>query len=101
MTRVASNEKFKFSYKIFILMLILLIRTIILTLSLDHFFIEIGTLNFELSPNLNRRSYISIRKYINTPRNFILYITITYLLITLIIVVKITNINSGPLRQIF
>lgn len=99
-TRVASNEIFKYSYKL--LFIILTLISIILTryLFIDPFIIYINNINIEsheytINPIIN----ISINKYLNYPTNLIIYIIIIYLLITLIAVVKITNIKQGPLRQ--
>lgn len=52
-----------------------------------------------IEKNLNFK--LSITKFLNEPIiNFTLTIII-YLLITLIVIVKITNLNEGPLRQKF
>lgn len=49
--------------------------------------------------NKNIDFKLSLNKYFNFPRYSIFYISIIYLLITLIAVVKISNFNLGPLRQ--
>lgn len=97
-TRVASNEKFKFSYRLINLIIIIILISILI-INLDQYYLETTSINFELNPYL-KENYLSLRKYINNPTNKLIYITISYLLITLIIVVKITNIKYGPLRQI-
>nr|YP_009440945.1 NADH dehydrogenase subunit 6 [Sinodendron yunnanense]AKN01382.1 NADH dehydrogenase subunit 6 [Sinodendron yunnanense] len=96
MTSVASNEKFKYSNKVFFMSLMIIIPVIILFLSLDPFFSYMNNQNF-----MNSNNYInfSLIKFINMPTSLILASVIIYLFITLIAVVKITDINFGPLRQ--
>lgn len=96
-TRVASNEKFTFSIKITIF-LIIITSIIIITLFVDTYFTNINTLNLESLPT-NTIFSISLNKFINYPINIILFILILYLLLALIAVVKITDIKKGPLRQ--
>nr|ARH54600.1 NADH dehydrogenase subunit 6 [Pyrrhidium sanguineum] len=100
MTSVASNEKFKFSYNLFLGSMAFLLVSIIM-ISFDQFFFDINSLNFELSSMMNPNMSLSMSKYINPPLNKLMYLTIIYLLITLIMVVKVTEINRGPLRQVF
>nr|QNV12159.1 NADH dehydrogenase subunit 6 [Aphodius foetens] len=102
MTSVASNEMFLYSYKIMIMFWILIISMMIIYLKMDNFLIYINNTNLEssnflltYSMNLN----LSMNKYLMFPTNFINYMIIIYLLITLIAVVKITDIKQGPLRQ--
>nr|WCQ78439.1 NADH dehydrogenase subunit 6 [Agriotes sp. GTI-28] len=99
MTSVASNEKFLYSNKLSMLMLTMMM-TIIITMMIDPF------MNFLISTNtdmemfkMNSMFSLSLSKYINLPSNWIMISMIIYLLITLIAVVKITNITYGPLRQ--
>nr|YP_009971757.1 NADH dehydrogenase subunit 6 [Cucujus mniszechi]QNG56467.1 NADH dehydrogenase subunit 6 [Cucujus mniszechi] len=97
MTSIASNEKFKFSPKLFLLikfltpitLLIMFINNFLTTIYLNN--INFNNLNFSFSMN----------KYMNWPTNMMYFIIVIYLFITLIAVVKITNINYGPLRQKF
>nr|WRQ18118.1 NADH dehydrogenase subunit 6 [Tachinomorphus sp. 1 FYJ-2024a] len=87
MTSIASNEKFKFSWKIFI-------STLIFT---NMIFMNNNIKNFNSSlDNINL-----MNKFFNLPMNIILIITIIYLFITLIAVVKIINLKTGTLRQNF
>nr|AML26400.1 NADH dehydrogenase subunit 6 [Staphylinidae sp. BMNH 1274636] len=97
MTSVASNEKFKYSNKIFIMMILMLI-TLIPIIIQDNLFYNMMNLNMESFSNNNMINFI-LNKYINFPFNIILMMLIIYLFITLIAVVKISNIYSGPLRQ--
>lgn len=90
-TRVASNEKFLFKYNFIY--------------SIIFFFIIIFPLYFFLKNYFKRRdlnliSYENIiNKFIIFPYCSIIALIIVYLLVTLIVVVKITQLNIGPLRQ--
>nr|QWB85739.1 NADH dehydrogenase subunit 6 [Trichoferus campestris] len=97
MTSVASNEKFKFSLKISSLISILLMFMLIL-LFIDQFTLQFNMLNSDLIQSKFNETN-SINKYVNFPNNLIMVMAIIYLLITLIMVVKITNMKNGPLRQ--
>nr|AYR05374.1 NADH dehydrogenase subunit 6 [Coleoptera sp. ACP-2013] len=101
MTSVASNEKFLYSNKLSILLLYLLM-TIFMFPFIDSFnsyqtSTNMDMMMYELTPMFN----LSLSKYINMPTNWIMVLMIIYLLVTLIAVVKITNITYGPLRQKF
>nr|QWB85854.1 NADH dehydrogenase subunit 6 [Clytomelegena kabakovi] len=99
MTSIASNEKFKLSQHltIYIMLSILLLpmteiyKKVQLPLNLK--FTEIVQL-----PMLEK---INLMKFFNTPHITTYTLMIIYLLITLIMVVKITDIKYGPLRQKF
>nr|ALO71173.1 NADH deshydrogenase subunit 6 [Sunius melanocephalus] len=95
MTSVASNEKFKFNMNLLISTIMIMI--IIMLIYNMNLFLN-NLLNFSLNL-LNYENYIYLNKFINWPSNFIMFMMIIYLFITLIAVVKITNIKSGPLRQ--
>nr|WJR82121.1 NADH dehydrogenase subunit 6 [Amphimallon sp.] len=98
MTSVASNEKFMFSIKIMGLIICMTLMTLWMLYYLDPYFTSINNLELE-SFNNNSDYTLSLNKYINTPLITIMFMVIIYLLITLIAVVKITHIKSGPLRQ--
>nr|ARH55206.1 NADH dehydrogenase subunit 6 [Silpha tyrolensis] len=98
MTSVASNEKFKYS------MLIMLMNMILLFMSLPFYFSDIMMLyinNIKIENLMNEEMFLSLSKFFNYPSSIILMMMIIYLFITLIAVVKITNISYGPLRQKF
>lgn len=97
-TRVASNEKFSISIKIIIIIRPIIPLTFIIII-LDSYFRNLNNLNWESLEQLISFK-LSLNKFINYPFNIIIFFLIIYLLITLIAVVKITNINKGPLRQI-
>nr|QIV24780.1 NADH dehydrogenase subunit 6 [Agrianome spinicollis] len=101
MTSVASNEKFKLSPKIalMVLSMALISAPVMLT---DKVFTNMYNFMYELSnQNLLSENSLSLSKFMNMPTNFNLALIILYLLITLIMVVKITSIQHGPLRQKF
>nr|AEP27541.1 NADH dehydrogenase subunit 6 [Hypera postica] len=100
MTSIASNEKFKFSSKLTIFILIGVILSSMMLL-LDNYF-SILNLNTE---DINNQSFLnenlSLSKYLNKPSMLTIILLIIYLLITLIAVVKISYFSMGPLRQKF
>nr|UEE94332.1 NADH dehydrogenase subunit 6 [Cucujus costatus] len=98
MTSIASNEKFKFSSKLFFLMNLTI--PIFMLMMMDNFFLNSPNSKEYMNIEILNFSF-SMNKYMNWPTNMIYFIIIIYLFITLIAVVKITNINYGPLRQKF
>nr|YP_010547176.1 NADH dehydrogenase subunit 6 [Abia berezowskii]UYK52063.1 NADH dehydrogenase subunit 6 [Abia berezowskii] len=94
------NLKFKFNKKIFMLMFMMLI---IMTLMMYFYFnlnLEFNMMNYtNILMNQNHLLKISLKKMFNYPNNLMMILMINYLLITLFIVVKIININKGPLRK--
>nr|ADO60589.1 NADH dehydrogenase subunit 6 [Tritoma bipustulata] len=101
MTSVASNEKFKFSMKLFILFNIMSNLSMI-TLLIDPFYTNLINNQLDLSMSKENLNFqFSIIKYINFPNNMIFMLMIIYLFITLIVVVKISGTNFGTLRQKF
>nr|AXS65397.1 NADH dehydrogenase subunit 6 [Cucujoidea sp. 15 KM-2017] len=99
MTNVASNEKFIYSFKMNIFIVTSMI-TFVIFLIMDYYFFNFN-MNNQLMLKMNNFSNISLsmNKYFNFPMNMIYSLLIIYLFITLIAVVKITDINYGPLRQ--
>lgn len=103
-TSLASNEIFTFSIKIFLLSIIALFFLFLLIIIIDNNLIfnnfslnnEIASLN-DFSSFINENS-ISLNKLYNFPTNILTILLINYLFLTLIAVVKITNIFEGPLR---
>nr|APX40639.1 NADH dehydrogenase subunit 6 [Colaspidema barbarum] len=101
MTSIASNEKFKFSFSLFLLFLLMMILMFMFLL-IDFYYSSFNMQMIDMiNQNKTKNIYLSMNKYLNYPNNLILYMMIIYLFITLIMVVKITNINYGPLRQKF
>nr|ATN23488.1 NADH dehydrogenase subunit 6 [Bruchus sp. EMHAU-15071302] len=99
MTSIASNEKFKFSSKLMMFFIINMMLLIFFMIIDQYFFnFNMSTYDFIQFNDLKMNNF-SLSKYFNYPNNMILYMMIIYLLLTLIMVVKITNIQYGPLRQ--
>nr|YP_010443333.1 NADH dehydrogenase subunit 6 [Coenochilus striatus]UTE83861.1 NADH dehydrogenase subunit 6 [Coenochilus striatus] len=98
MTSVASNEKFTFSLKITLLITSIFIISITIMMFIESYMTNISNLYNE-SLFINNNYTLSLNKFLNYPMMMILLMMIIYLLITLIAVVKITNIKQGPLRQ--
>nr|QFQ51713.1 NADH dehydrogenase subunit 6 [Psorodonotus venosus] len=107
-TSLASNELFYTSIKI--LMIILLATTSIMTISfiMDPFFFNMITKNTDLMSIINSMSASfhteatpHLMKLYNSPNHLITLMLVNYLFLTLIVIVKITNIFQGPLRQKF
>nr|AXS65297.1 NADH dehydrogenase subunit 6 [Histeroidea sp. 5 KM-2017] len=89
MTSVASNEKFnKMGYKFITLMVAM--ATMIFMFSIKVF--EYTKINL-FSGNI-----INVNKFINFPMSLVMMMMIIYLFITLIAIVKISKISSGPLQ---
>nr|QEL51260.1 NADH dehydrogenase subunit 6 [Philonthus decorus] len=99
MTSVASNEKFSFSMPLFILFMFTLFISIVFYLILDNSVFYL--LSFSKPFDDNYLFTMNLNKFFNYPSNVILFMMIIYLFITLIAVVKITDIKFGPLRQKF
>lgn len=63
-----------------------------------------SNLEIQLTSDINSyliENSLSLNKLYNYPTNLLTILLINYLLITLIAVVKITNLFKGPLRPIF
>lgn len=100
-TRVARNEKFKL-LKLYYVPLWLFFTTLATNAFTDDFIIiiinnqikfwkiELRTLNFHF-----------LSKYIYFPNRLFIALLIIYLFLTLILVVKLTDLYLGPLRQKF
>jgi len=104
-TSLASNEIFNLSIKLTLFSICILFILLIISFIIDKNSSLIIFLNNEIENISNINSYItenslSLNKLYNFPTNLITILLINYLLITLIVVVKITNIKKGPLRLI-
>lgn len=105
-TSLASNEIFNFSLKLLILNLTILILSRATLLIIDQAPLLNYIKNYELTP-INLSTYfleensVILNKLYNFPINLITIILMIYLFLTLIAIVKITNIFEGPLRPNF
>nr|YP_010954690.1 NADH dehydrogenase subunit 6 [Dorcus davidis]WMW30075.1 NADH dehydrogenase subunit 6 [Dorcus davidis] len=97
MTSVASNEKFKFSPLLIISSISCLMISVPISMMLDQWFLNSKIL---ISENINLIfSLMSLNKFLNFPAIMISISLIIYLLITLIVVIKISKFKQGPLRN--
>nr|YP_010737951.1 NADH dehydrogenase subunit 6 [Ceratophyllus anisus]WEQ92361.1 NADH dehydrogenase subunit 6 [Ceratophyllus anisus] len=104
MTSLSSNEYFKFSIKTFMFSLMMFIIMLLIINFMDLTFFNY--LNNSDSFIFNSLSYsniniLNMNKLYNYPNNLITITLIIYLLMTLIIVVKITDLFIGPMRKNF
>uniref|UniRef100_UPI0030FE1889 NADH dehydrogenase subunit 6 n=1 Tax=Sinopanorpa digitiformis TaxID=1105299 RepID=UPI0030FE1889 len=105
MTSLASNEMFNMSSKlIFITIFIIMIMCMIFFI-LDQNMWIFNFMNIDMENminmsllNINENS-LNLTKLYNLPTSLITIMLINYLFLTLIVVVKVTNIFYGPLRQ--
>nr|YP_010625957.1 NADH dehydrogenase subunit 6 [Sininocellia chikun]WBK02703.1 NADH dehydrogenase subunit 6 [Sininocellia chikun] len=93
MTSLASNEKFIFSSTWFFMNTLIFFSMIFFILLISPYEFTLISMNNEMSTILN------LNKLYNLNSKNITLISIIYLLITLIIIIKITNKDMGPLRQ--
>nr|YP_009544261.1 NADH dehydrogenase subunit 6 [Simulium maculatum]AYO45669.1 NADH dehydrogenase subunit 6 [Simulium maculatum] len=102
-TSLASNEMFMMSMKTAQLLIMTLFISIITLIVIDNFsfspFLSLLDMNSFPDPNsfINENT-INLNKLYNYPTNFLTILLINYLFLTLIAVVKVTNIFYGPLR---
>nr|YP_010400383.1 NADH dehydrogenase subunit 6 [Protomiltogramma cincta]UQS76082.1 NADH dehydrogenase subunit 6 [Protomiltogramma cincta] len=104
-TSLASNEMFTFSMKLMTMSSIILFMSMSFMMMLDKNFL-IQFMNMEMKSISYFNSFImenslSLNKLYNSPNNLMTILLMNYLLITLIVVVKITNLYKGPLRPMF
>nr|UEP16616.1 NADH dehydrogenase subunit 6 [Botanophila rubrifrons] len=104
-TSLASNEMFSFSMKLMIISFIFFITLMIILMFFDKKFLIMYS-NLEINSIINMNSYlmensISVNKLYNYPNNMMTILLINYLLITLIVIIKITKLYKGPLRPLF
>nr|WDA93955.1 NADH dehydrogenase subunit 6 [Phyllomyza sp.] len=102
-TSLASNEIFSFSFNMMVYVVIYLFFMLILWIYKD-LLINIWSINNEMSSlmylmNFLKENSMNLLKLYNYPTNMFTIMLMNYLLITLIAVVKITNLHYGPLRS--
>nr|QXG19352.1 NADH dehydrogenase subunit 6 [Drosophila mojavensis baja]QXG19391.1 NADH dehydrogenase subunit 6 [Drosophila mojavensis sonorensis]DAA06244.1 TPA_exp: NADH dehydrogenase subunit 6 [Drosophila mojavensis] len=102
-TSLASNEMFNLSLKLTLTCLIMFILSIFIILLIDKNYLTFYIQNNEMQNIPNMHSYfwensLSLNKLYNFPTNFVTILLMNYLLITLIVIVKITKLFKGPLR---
>lgn len=103
-TSLASNEIFNFSNKITFLYLFMITASIFfVTFFIDKAFFINNFINLDreritIIKTFIKENSLILNKLYNFPINLITILLIIYLFLTLIAVVKITNIFEGPLR---
>nr|YP_010533747.1 NADH dehydrogenase subunit 6 [Sabethes tarsopus]UXX46898.1 NADH dehydrogenase subunit 6 [Sabethes tarsopus] len=101
-TSLSSNEMFSFSIKLSITFWLFISFTFFLFLIIDKLMIENFIFNTEMNSFKNflfmNEDIISLNKMYNFPTNLITILLINYLFLTLLMTVKITKKNYGPLR---
>nr|YP_010276174.1 NADH dehydrogenase subunit 6 [Ptecticus tenebrifer]UCU06679.1 NADH dehydrogenase subunit 6 [Ptecticus tenebrifer]UHY39295.1 NADH dehydrogenase subunit 6 [Ptecticus tenebrifer] len=102
-TSLASNEMFSFSTKMLFLSAISIISVILFMLIMDKtlvssIFTSDNMFNIMNLNNFLPNNSVSLMNLYNFPTNLITIMLMNYLLLTLIVVVKITNLYYGPLR---
>nr|AJK90711.1 NADH dehydrogenase subunit 6 [Papilio helenus] len=103
---VASNEMFNMNYFMKNTMFLLFLMSLILSL---QYMYNLNWLNFSINYEMknltnffiffNNENKINLTKLYNKQTYFLMMMLIIYLFITLVAIVKITNIFFGPLRS--
>nr|AVN67244.1 NADH dehydrogenase subunit 6 [Methana sp. AUS1] len=97
-TSLASNEMFYLSMKMLIMMMV--ISLLLMMFINTNLMINNTEMMLHENMYLNENEMMnSLIKLYNQPTNTITIMMASYLFLTLIAVVKITNISKGPLRQ--
>nr|WFS86418.1 NADH dehydrogenase subunit 6 [Arcyptera microptera microptera] len=102
-TSIASNELFKPKLMTMILTLLMLIIFVMILIIMDKtMFMDMikntETMNINNSINYQEMT-TSLEKLYNKPTFIITMMMMIYLFLALLVVVKITNINQGPIRK--
>nr|YP_009349867.1 NADH dehydrogenase subunit 6 [Diestrammena asynamora]AQM40003.1 NADH dehydrogenase subunit 6 [Diestrammena asynamora] len=104
-TSLASNEMFKIPS-----WMIVIVTTTMFSIMVMYMIMDSSMWSFMINNNdmMNMNNYIStlyaestlsLTKLYNNPSNMITMMLVMYLFLTLIVIVNITNIFKGPLRQ--
>nr|YP_001542726.1 NADH dehydrogenase subunit 6 [Anabrus simplex]ABM89646.1 NADH dehydrogenase subunit 6 [Anabrus simplex] len=106
-TSLASNELFYTSMKTLVISLLFMALVLMISFMSDPYFTNMLTKNMDLTSidlmyySLNTEATPHLIKLYNKPNHLITLMLVNYLFLTLIVIVKITNIFQGPLRQKF
>nr|YP_009171510.1 NADH dehydrogenase subunit 6 [Camptonotus carolinensis]AJW76340.1 NADH dehydrogenase subunit 6 [Camptonotus carolinensis] len=106
-TSLASNEMFFIPLKTLLSLSLLMLLTSLFIWLIDYTFITSTIqnldmlLNSETLTNYKSETLFPLTKLYNNPTNLNTLMLVLYLFLTLIAIVKITNIFSGPLRTIY
>nr|QPJ78575.1 NADH dehydrogenase subunit 6 [Aedes alboannulatus] len=101
-TSLSSNEMFSMSFKLSFMaismMMIFMIFSLILDKSIIENFINNNEMTLFFYNTLMPENSTELNKMYNFPTNLITLLLINYLFLTLLVTVKITKKNYGPLR---
>nr|YP_010431008.1 NADH dehydrogenase subunit 6 [Aedes vexans]USS60625.1 NADH dehydrogenase subunit 6 [Aedes vexans]UZH36823.1 NADH dehydrogenase subunit 6 [Aedes vexans]WQF70158.1 NADH dehydrogenase subunit 6 [Aedes vexans] len=102
-TSLSSNEMFSMSFKLTFMAALMIMFFMMFSFFMDKTIIENFINNNEMSSmffsnSLMPEDLISLNKMYNFPTNLITLLLINYLFLTLLVTVKITKKNYGPLR---
>nr|YP_010999291.1 NADH dehydrogenase subunit 6 [Cricotopus ornatus]WPM93137.1 NADH dehydrogenase subunit 6 [Cricotopus ornatus] len=105
-TSLASNEMFNFSMKLLIMCMMTFLSIYFIMFLLDKNLMLSSMMNMEnmLINDMNSmlmENSLMLNKLYNFPINLLTILLMVYLFLTLIAVVKITNVFEGPLRPQF
>nr|QHD20117.1 NADH dehydrogenase subunit 6 [Ochlerotatus taeniorhynchus] len=101
-TSLSSNEMFSMSFKLSFLAIMMMMTFLLISFFMDKSiienFINNNEMNLFFSNSLMPENMIELNKMYNFPTNLITLLLINYLFLTLLVTVKITKKNYGPLR---
>nr|AWB99535.1 NADH dehydrogenase subunit 6 [Culex mollis] len=102
-TSLSSNEMFSMSFKLTFISIMMIFLFLITSYFFDNSLMENFIKNNESiqlfnKNNLYYENFLSLNKMYNFPTNLITLLLINYLFLTLLVTVKITKKNYGPLR---
>nr|YP_010710921.1 NADH dehydrogenase subunit 6 [Ochlerotatus serratus]WDA91148.1 NADH dehydrogenase subunit 6 [Ochlerotatus serratus] len=101
-TSLSSNEMFSMSFKLSFLAILMMMTFMVISFFLDKSIIENFINNNEMnsffSNSMLPENMVELNKMYNFPTNLITLLLINYLFLTLLVTVKITKKNYGPLR---
>nr|YP_010902379.1 NADH dehydrogenase subunit 6 [Aedes japonicus]UUK33488.1 NADH dehydrogenase subunit 6 [Aedes japonicus]UYE93293.1 NADH dehydrogenase subunit 6 [Aedes japonicus japonicus]WON66435.1 NADH dehydrogenase subunit 6 [Aedes japonicus] len=101
-TSLSSNEMFSMSFKLSFMTIIMMMIFMSFSFFMDKSLIETFVNNNEMSKffmnSLMPENSMELNKMYNFPTNLITLLLINYLFLTLLVTVKITKKNYGPLR---
>nr|YP_010620964.1 NADH dehydrogenase subunit 6 [Hebardina concinna]WAX39308.1 NADH dehydrogenase subunit 6 [Hebardina concinna] len=98
-TSLASNEMFFLSTKTVMMMIMTMLMSYLIIMKMNFDINNMEMLTHENIYMMEKETLNSLMKLYNQPTNMITIMLASYLFLTLIAVVKITNISKGPLRQ--
>nr|YP_011013886.1 NADH dehydrogenase subunit 6 [Culex hutchinsoni]QPJ78497.1 NADH dehydrogenase subunit 6 [Culex pipiens molestus]QPJ78536.1 NADH dehydrogenase subunit 6 [Culex quinquefasciatus]WMY23914.1 NADH dehydrogenase subunit 6 [Aedes aegypti]QPJ78510.1 NADH dehydrogenase subunit 6 [Culex pipiens molestus]WMY23925.1 NADH dehydrogenase subunit 6 [Aedes aegypti] len=102
-TSLSSNEMFSMSFKLSFISIMMIFLFIMISYFFDNSMMENFIKNNDSiqlfnQNNLFYENFLSLNKMYNFPTNLITLLLINYLFLTLLVTVKITKKNYGPLR---